>query len=102
MLILNGETYTVKKKTAGVKILWSCSKMKSCCKGAVITDDPSGNARNRTAHNHESRAVKTEVTKFQTKIQTKRGWDRVGWDTIKVRSSHSKVFPLYENWLDEI
>ena len=102
MLILNGETYTVKKKTAGVKIRWSCSKVKSGCKGAVITDDPSGNARNRTAHNHESRAVKTEVTKFQTKIQTKRGWDRVGWDTIKVRSSRSKVFPLYKNWLDEI
>ena len=34
-------------------------------KGAVIPDDPSGNAKNWTAHNHESRAVKTEVTKFQ-------------------------------------
>ena len=51
-LVLNGETYTVKKKTPGVQIRWSCSKAKRGCKGAVTTNDPSGNARNRTMHNH--------------------------------------------------
>ena len=69
MLILNGETYTVKKKTAGVKILWSCSKVKSGCKGAVMTNDPCGNARSLTVHNHGSRVVDTEVAKFRADLR---------------------------------
>ena len=51
-LVLDGETYIVKKKSPGVKIRWVCSKAGSGCKDAVTTDDPSGNARNRTVHNH--------------------------------------------------
>ena len=68
-LVLDGETYTVKKKTPGVKIRWSCSKAKSGCKGAVTTDDPSGNARNRTVHNHGASGVQVEIAKFRSEIR---------------------------------
>lgn len=69
MLVLNGETYTVKKKTPGVKIRWCCSQVKNGCKGAVTTDDPSGNARNQTLHNHGTREVATELAKFRADLR---------------------------------
>ena len=68
-LVLNGETYTVKKKTPGVQIRWSCSKAKRGCKGAVTTNDPSGNARNRTMHNHGPSGVDVELAKFRSELR---------------------------------
>jgi hypothetical protein len=69
-LVLDDETYTVKKKRAGVQIRWVCSKAaKTGCKGAVTTDDPSGNARNRSAHNHGSSGVDVELAKFRSNLR---------------------------------
>ena len=69
-LVLDGETYTVKKKRPGVQIRWVCSKAgKTGCKGAVTTDDPSRNARNRCAHNHGSSDVDVELAKFRSDLR---------------------------------
>ena len=65
-LVLNEEMYIVKKKKAGVQIRWVCSKSKHGCKGAVTTDDPMGNARNHSPHNHGRSGIDTELAKFRS------------------------------------
>ena len=70
MLILNRESCTVRKKTNGVHIRWGCTKVKKLgCKGAVTTDDPSGNARNLTAHNHGTNATDVELKRFRADLR---------------------------------
>ena len=71
MLIYNDETYTVRKKTPGRCIRWGCAKAKSKgCKGGVTTDDPMGNARNLTEHNHISSHVDVEIAMFRSELRT--------------------------------
>ena len=69
-LVLNEEMYIVKKKKAGVQIRWVCSKSKHGCKGAVTTDDPMGNARNHSPHNHGRSGIDTELAKFPRQIES--------------------------------
>ena len=57
-LVLDGETYTIKRKRPGVQIRWAT---KYGCKGAVTTDDPSGNARNGHVHNHGRSDLDVEI-----------------------------------------
>ena len=69
-LVLNGQTYIVKKDNPGVQIRWVCTKSKEGCKGAVTTNDPpTGNARNATPHNHNASDVDVEVAKFRTALR---------------------------------
>ena len=65
-LILNDNTFIAKKRKNG-SVRWACTKAKSTnCKGGVTTDDPSGNPRSITAHNHAASGdVDIEVTKFR-------------------------------------
>lgn len=68
-LVLDGETYTIKRKRPGVQICWVCSKAtKYGCKGAVTTDDPSGNARSRHVHNHGRSDLDVELAKFRSDL----------------------------------
>ena len=69
-LILNDYMY-ISKVTKDGKRWWVCTKSKSLnCKGAVTTDDPSGNPRVFKPHNHLSNAAEVEVARFRAQTKS--------------------------------
>ena len=70
MLIYDDETFTIKKKNPGKNIRWICSKAAKGCKGFVTTDDPIGNPRNHTPHNHTSSPVDVEIAMFRSELRS--------------------------------